>query len=150
MGIAALLTKPVTGLIGKVLDKFVRDKVSEADLAKLKMEAGAMAAEELQKQENSFRGFVLEYEGRAKDLPHWLLAFRGSVRPVLTYSLFGLWAWSHIYLFLHIDMNAETLVVLREQQLLLFKLNLLSLGFWFGEKLLTRSGLGEMFNKKGK
>ena len=150
MGIAALLTKPVTGLIGKVLDKFVRDKVSEADLAKLKMEAGAMAAEELQKQENSFRGFVLEYEGRAKDLPTWLLGFRGSVRPALTYLLAGLWLWSHVYLFTNVDLNPDRLAVMQDQQALLFKLNLLSLGFWYGEKLLTRSGLGEMFKPRAK
>lgn len=139
------LIQPVTGIINKVLDKVAADKISEAEKARLTMEVQRLAVEELQRQEEGFRKFVLEYEGSAKDMPRSIQILRGSVRPILTYVLAGFWVWGYAYLFVTSGLEKERLDLMKEIMGLLFKLNILSLGFWYGERLITRTGLGQMF-----
>ena len=102
----------------------------------------------LERSQERFFNFFLAYEGKASELPTFLVILRGSVRPILTYALAGFWLWSYIYIFTKTGLSPEDQVWLADAQALLFKLNLLSLGFWYGEKLLTRSGLADMFRKK--
>lgn len=142
------LISPVTGIINKVLDKIAGDKISEKEKAELAIKAHKLASEELQKQEDAFRKFVLDYEGAAKDMPRFIQILRGSVRPVLTYVLAGFWIWGYAYMFVTPQIPPDKLQQLNDIMALLFKLNLLSLGFWYGERLLTRTGLAEIFRTK--
>jgi len=92
---------------------------------------------EIQKAEGSFREFVVAYEGRG-DQVHWSIQIlRGSVRPILTYVLAG----AFIYGFLSRNVDSDAMEML-------WQLNLLSLGFWYGERALKNLGLN-MDKKKG-
>ena len=92
---------------------------------------------EIQKAEGSFRDFVVAYEGRG-DQVHWSIQIlRGSVRPILTYVLAG----AFIYGFLSRNVDSDAMEML-------WQLNLLSLGFWYGERALKNLGLN-MEKKKG-
>ena len=92
---------------------------------------------EIQKAEGSFREFVVAYEGRG-DQVHWSIQIlRGSVRPILTYVLAG----AFIYGFLTRNVDSDAMEML-------WQLNLLSLGFWYGERALKNLGL-DMSKKKG-
>ena len=85
---------------------------------------------EIQKAEGSFREFVVAYEGRG-DQVHWSIQIlRGSVRPILTYVLAG----AFIYGFLSRNVDSDAMEML-------WQLNLLSLGFWYGERALKNLGL---------
>lgn len=85
---------------------------------------------EIQKAEGSFRDFVVAYEGRG-DQVHWSIQIlRGSVRPILTYVLAG----AFIYGFLSRNVDSDAMEML-------WQLNLLSLGFWYGERALKNLGL---------
>lgn len=146
------LIKPVSDVINKTLDKIAGDKMSGAEKAQFKLEAQAMVIENLQHEEDNFREFVIEYEGAAKDLPTSIQKLRGSVRPVLTYYLILLFSLGQGYVFFHHSLEPDKLEYLNELMEMVFKLNILSLGFWYGEKLLTRSGLAKtvqgIFGKK--
>lgn len=75
------------------------------------------------------RNFIIEYEGRAADIHPAMQILRGSVRPVLTYYLVGLLTWA-IYAQKPLDIIQ-----------FIFTLNLLSMGFWYGERALSKLGI---------
>lgn len=85
-----------------------------------------------------FMDFVVEYEGAGKDVTPWLQNYRGSVRPTITYVLttafvYGIFnQWDQVYMDL------------------LYRLNLISMGFWYGERAMKNLGLdlSGMFKKK--
>ena len=113
--------------ISKVIDLIPDPKAKEK--AKRDMER------EVQKAETSFRDFVVAYEGRG-DQVHWTIQIlRGSVRPVLTYLLAG----AFIYGFLTRNVSDDNMEML-------WQLNILSLGFWYGER--AAKNLGFNFAKK--
>jgi hypothetical protein len=143
------LISPVTGIINSVINKVAGDKMSELDKAKIELEASELVQEALQQQEDSFRQFVLDYEGSAKDMPIFIQILRGSVRPVLTYVLALFWIAGYSYMFIVSAIPPEKKAILTEVMDLLFKLNLISLSFWYGEKLITRTGLASIIKKKG-
>lgn len=147
MGVTSKIFSFLTGqggFVSKLLDKIVVDK--DKRLA-LQLEAEQLLAASLQEQEEQFRQWVLEYEGAAKDIPRWVLSLRSTVRPFLTYALAGLWMWAHIYMYTQTDLGKDRIEYMTDMADLLFKLNILSLGFWYGERLLTRSGLVDLFKK---
>lgn len=126
------------GLIGigeKVIDRVIPDKEAAA---KAKAEFAKQTALLDQQEVREFHNFVVQYEGRAADVHPALQILRGSVRPVITYALAGAYIWG----FLHpTTFTPEVMTGL-------FQLNLISLGFWYGEKALKR--LGFDFTRKGK
>jgi hypothetical protein len=111
--------------VGPVIDKvlsFIPDPEQKARARK-------EFEDQIQQAESGFRDFVIRYEGAAKDVHPALQLYRGSVRPTITYgAVVGLFAaiWTNQPVDI-IDM--------------LFKLNLLTLAFWFGPKALERLGL---------
>jgi len=141
------LIDPIAKVINKTMDKIAGDKMSQAEREEFKLLAKDMLAKELQAEENNFRNFVLDYEGRALDMPRFIQILRGSVRPVLTYSLFLLWGWGYYHIFTQI-IAAEKESVMRDMMGMLFKLNIISLTFWYGEKFVIRSGLFKMMGSK--
>jgi chromosome condensin MukBEF MukE localization factor len=94
--------------------------------------------EEASKENSEFRKFMLEYEGRLIDIPRPVQYLRSSVRPVITYAVTG----AYIYTFLHPENFTP------QQLAMLNTLLLLVNAFWFGEKLITRTGFLEIFRKK--
>jgi hypothetical protein len=143
-----ILLGPITDLIKKVLDKVASDKMPEETRAQLELEMRRLAEQELRQQEDRFRQFVLRYEGAGKDMPRVIQVLRGSVRPVLTYVLVAAWIWGYVYGFLHPTMDTATAAKLTEMMAMLYYLNIISLGFWYGERLITRTGLLDAFKAR--
>ena len=123
-----LLIEPVTRLIGTIFDRVIPDKAA-AEKAKAEYIVQAAAME--QTERDAFRSFVVAYEGAGADVHPALQFARGSVRPVLTYFLAG----AYVYGFLH------PAVFTPDVMQGLFQLNLISLGFWYGERALSNLGL---------
>jgi hypothetical protein len=114
--------------LGKVLDMIPDPEAKEKARKQIELE--------VQNAEGSFRDFVVAYEGRGEDVHPIIQILRGSVRPVLTYALAG--AFIYGFLTRNIDKDAMEM---------LWQLNLLSLGFWYGERALKNLGL-DMGKKK--
>ena len=108
--------------LNKVLDNIPDPQAKEK--ARQQIEA------EVQKAEGTFRDFIVEYEGAAKDVHISIQILRGTVRPVLTYFLAG----AFIYGFITRNVSDDMMEML-------WQLNLLSLGFWYGERALKNLGL---------
>lgn len=125
--LAALL--PTLFKIGeKVIDRTIPDP-EQAEKAKAEF---IKASRELDEQELSgFRDFVVAYEGAGDKVHPVIQILRGSVRPILTYFLAGTFVYGFA--------NPEA--IKHETMTMLFQLNLLSLGFWFGERALRNLGL---------
>jgi hypothetical protein len=126
----------IGGLADKAFDRLWPDK-TEADRATAALLAEAAKLEHADIQ--SFRDFVVAYEGSGDKVTPGLQLLRGSVRPVITYALFGLLAYG----FVNPDkIKAETMS-------LVFNLNLISMGFWYGERAAKNLGmdLSGLFNK---
>ena len=78
---------PLTAIfdIGKtVLNKILPDKMSDAEKAQVEAAFQAEASKAMLTQNKDFRDFVLEYEGRAKDIPRGLVWIRSAIRPAFT------------------------------------------------------------------
>ena len=88
-------------------------------------------------KDRAFRDFVVAYEGKGAEVHPFIQILRGSVRPILTYTL----AAFFLYGFLN------PLLVEVETMDLIWKLNLISLSFWYGERALSNLGLN-LGNKK--
>lgn len=123
-----LLAKPIIDLVGNVFDRVFPDK---EQAQKAKQEFLSKSAELDQEETREFHDFIVAYEGRGDQVGPLLQFLRGSVRPVLTYTLAGLYGWG----FIHPGEFTP------EQMQGLFQLNLISLGFWYGERALKNLGL---------
>lgn len=110
----------VSKLAGRVVDRVLPETMSEKERSELALRAEQVAQELALEEEQLFRGFVLDYEGRAEALPVAVQVLRASVRPLLSYLLVISTAW----LVWHG----------REIPAQLHQLDLLCLGFWFGER----------------
>lgn len=118
----------LTKIGGRVLDKVIPDPEARE---RAKQEFSKQAAEIDQQDLQSFRDFVIAYEGTGDQVHPVIQILRGSVRPILTYFLAGAFIWG----FLHPgSYDAGTTD-------LLWKLNLISLGFWYGERALKNLGM---------
>ena len=137
-------------VIGSIIKKLPgREKMSEAEAAQAELELRKSIEGSLQRSEDSFRDFFIKYEGEAKDMPRAIQVLRGSVRPVITYLaliFFAITAWRYISLVGTASLEQLSLIggVLQ----LLFWLNIITLTFWFGEKVVTRSGLVDVFRQR--
>jgi hypothetical protein len=120
----------VVDLVKTGLNKFVRDKMSEADRANLEQQMEMFIASEARQENGAFRQFILEYEGAAKDVPRIVNIIRSLIRPVFT-ILVGYLDWLYF-----VQTGFTT-----EQGELLKAINLIVLIFWFGERAVTNSGI---------
>jgi hypothetical protein len=129
------LLGPLADLAGKVFDRILPDKEAAA---KAKADFALQAIQLEQSEIQSFQDFVVKYEGSGDAVSPALQFLRGSVRPILTYVFAGLYGWG----FLHPG------VFTPEHMQGLFQLNLISLGFWYGERTLKNLGLNLSKEKK--
>jgi len=137
---------PIIGsIIEKVMDKVAPDKLSDEQRLRLKMEVEAALREDDADLERAFREFVVEYEGAAKDMPRFIQVLRGTVRPVLTYaSTFYFGYIVHLWLTTgEMPGNSELAIKL------VFYCTTLMLFFWFGERAVQRSGMGDFLKNWG-
>ena len=99
-----------------------------------------MEAQIEERAQESFRGFVVQYEGAAKDykdipvIGPIVLLFRGLIRPAMTLMTAYL-----DYLYFKPSSNWSG-----EQGDLLWMLNLLVMGFWFGERAMKNTGAADI------
>ena len=132
---------PLTAIfdIGKtVLNKILPDKMSDAEKAQVEADFEAEASKAMLTQNKDFRDFVLEYEGRAKDIPRGLVWIRSAIRPAFT-ILIGYMD----YLYFMSTAGAWE----PEKVGLLKAVNLIVLFFWFGERAVNRSGVLNVLKK---
>jgi len=127
----------VTDIISRVIDHFWPAGMSEEEKAKAKLEAGAMAQRMAFEEKSAFRNFILDYEGRAKEIPTTLVWLRSSIRPILTYMIVG----AYVCGWMGVKLPYTNMVFTPEHMELLKPALIMVLGFWFGERLLTRSGI---------
>ena len=95
-------------------------------------------AEVQQSLEGTFRNFVIQYEGAAKDIPKPILYLRSLIRPVFT-CMIG-----------YIDFlyfSSTTVAWGPEKIALLKAINMIVLFFWFGERAVTNSGIIGLLKK---
>ena len=126
---------PITGLMDLVrtgLDKFVGDKMSEAEKAQVAMETARLAMQ----QDQGFRDFMLQYEGAAKDAPYPVRLLRSMIRPVIT---LGVGYVDCLYF-----TDAPSLNLSEDHHRILWLINLIVLGFWFGDRAVQRAGLDKV------
>ena len=129
---------PVTAIANVVsigLDKFLPDKMSEQDRETLKRDVQFHLMEQAAKESGAFREFVVAYEGAAKDVPRVVVVFRSLIRPTFT-ILVGYFDWLYI--------TASMAIFTPDAVSLLKAINIIVLGFWFGERALQRSGIMEV------
>lgn len=143
MSIFSKLLSPVTGIINSVIDKIAGDKMDEGDKARMKIEAQQLISDALQREEDSFREFVIEHSGAAKDMPRSIQILRGSVRPVITYATFAFVVWGSYWMMTNV-IPPDKADIIGEIQALMKAMVLIVLGFWFGERLLTRTGIAQV------
>ena len=126
----------------RVIDKFWPDKMDDETRERLKIEAGKQAYELASADDSATRKFILDYEGKAKDVSPWLQNLRGSVRPMLTYIMAALflavlvaYAMQNLY-FGGLTTSQNTAVASVIEALKVA--NMITLPFWFGEKVISR------------
>ena len=127
---------PLLSIGESVLDKFFPDPESAA-AAKLEF-AKELSKVDMEK-DSAFMEFVVAYEGAGDKVHPAIQILRGSVRPVISYSLVGFF----IYGFVNPSLVEAATIDL------LWKLNLISLGFWFGERSLKNLGM-DLGKRNGK
>ena len=95
-------------------------------------------AEVEQNLEGTFRNFVIQYEGAAKDVPKPILYLRSLIRPVFTIMVGYI---DYMYFI------AVTGSWAPEKVALLKAINIIVLFFWFGERAVTNSGIIDLLKK---
>jgi len=112
----------VLDIADKVFDRLIPDKNVQA---KIKREFRYKFLELAIQDEESLRKFILEYEGRASEVPKAILWMRSLIRPVFTW-IFGILGafWIVGYGLGKLPEPPEALMVW----------NSLTLGFWFGAR----------------
>jgi len=110
----------VSNVVGGVMDRLWPTDGDKQKVETAKTQMKIAVQEALLKENSQFRSFMLDYEGKAKDLPVVIQILRASVRPLLTYLIIGTIAW--------LTWNGRPIPTQLHQ------LGLLCAGFWFGER----------------
>ncbi len=128
---------PLLGtIISKIIDKVAKDKVDDETLERLKLEAIKAAQEDEQELTELFYNFMIDYEGKAEELPKSIQFLRGLVRPLVTYVTNGAFFWIVYHWMTGINLPEGSEMGVK----VVFIMTLLVNTFWFGEKMVTRTG----------
>ena len=135
---------PIIGsLVGKIIDKVAKNKVDDKTREELKTAAMIAVSDEDQEDIRQFYDFVVRYEGAAADMPRFVQVLRSLVRPVLTFVFAG-----YMIYVVQVWLLGDTLPENADLSVkIIFAINLLTLGFWFGERAVERSGILDLFKK---
>ncbi len=136
----------IGGLLDNILDKVAKDKVSDDVMEELKQQAQKMLMDEGQEDLQAFYNFIIDYEGKASEHGKFIQWLRGSVRPILTYVFSGFFIYIVFMWMTGENLPDGSLTAVK----LVFGINLMTLGFWFGERAIERSGITELLKTKPK
>lgn len=148
-GVELAAAEVAGGVVGSLIDaagtfgeKHTGKREFKLQMEARRVEMERVVTEALAKREGAFREFVLAYEGAAADQHPVIQVVRGLVRPVVTlYLLAALsflgWAWLG-------EMSLERGEQLIYMFRMMFFLNLIAMVFWFGDRLIQRTGVVEM------
>jgi len=127
----------IIGIVDNAIERFFPKKIDEETKQKFKNEMTKYFLNNSFKENESFRNFILQYEGKAKDLPKFIQIIRALVRPILTVIITGayIWAWLQPEKF-----TPEQMAVLKPALLIV-------LIFWFGDRAIQKSGILQIFTK---
>ncbi len=137
MSATAIITG-VAGLLKQVLPRILTNKDQAVEVGeRLELELHKAAQDE----RSEFHSFILDFEGRATDMPKSVQITRAMIRPILTILVVCGYLWG----FLHPQDGFTP-----EQMAMLHTWGLLILGFWFGERAMKNLGvnLGGLVQKK--
>ena len=129
----------IIDLVKTGINKFLPDRLSEAEKDEIKNNMQQFLITKAIESDSNFRRFLLEYEGRAKDMPLLIQIVRALVRPVITFVITGAYTYGWL--------NPE--VFTPSQMSVLKPALLIVLIFWFGEKALAKSGIIDVLKGKG-
>ena len=100
--------------------------------------------------DRAWQSFMIDHEGKAADMPQFVQILRALVRPSLSWLIPGFAGWVSWYQLTRItflsEIQAQLLAQINNK---LWIATFMVLGFWFGEKLLTRTGIMGAFKSKG-
>ena len=85
------LLKPLSDTVNKVLDKFLPDRISEAEKAQIQQEMSGAIMDDLFKHQSVIAQLQLHKTG-SKIVD----GFRGIVRPVIAIGMFALYAYHKV------------------------------------------------------
>ena len=148
------IAKIAAGVVGSALDGFFDWKKGETEktvkLAEFETIRKSIEADmrhklmqEANKPDSEFKKFMLDYEGKASDMPRFIQILRGSVRPVVTYWALLLISW----LILSGEQAGRIKQNLNQMPSELWYIFLAIFGFWFGGRALQQAVEA---NQKGK
>lgn len=149
-----VLAKIVAGVVGPALEGFFgwkkgeqekTVKLEEFEVMKQTIEANLriQLAQEMNKPDSEFKKFMLDYEGKAEDMPRFIQILRSSVRPVVTYWSLILITWLMFSGSLGEEFQ-NNMAAIPDQLWYIF---LAVFGFWFGGRALQHAVEA---NNKGK
>lgn len=98
----------------------------KAQIEKLKLENEVRVLQ-------SLRDFTLAYEGRADQVPQWILVLRSLIRPVITIVTFG-WFFALMSVDIMRLMRGEEMQALAQLPQGFWVVFGIIIGFWFGGK----------------
>lgn len=149
------IVKGASDAFGKVLDKFVGDKISESELEKVKLEGSIELNKSLRDSEISFNERIKAEMSTKINIV--VDTIRGLVRPIITFAITGFYGWVKYILVsaLHrafesamqvpsiqadADKQVQLAVEFAKNAFTVYDFMLLTtvLTFWFGGKLLER------------
>lgn len=132
---------PLTALldVAKVaLDKVLPDKMSEAEKESINSSFANQITKDTLTKNKDFRDFILDYEGRAKDVHPFIISLRSLIRPAFTCALCY---WDFVYFSSSVSWEPEKIALLKS-------INLVVLFFWFGERAVSNSGILKLLTIK--
>lgn len=138
MAITEKVIDLVSGIVDKGLDKIIPDKYTDEEKAKMKQEMQIFLQTQALQEDNSLRNFILDYEGKALDVPKFIQIIRSLIRPLLTVLITGAYIYGWI--------KPERFTI--DQMLVLKPALLIVLIFWFGDRALQKSGILDVLKKK--
>ena len=137
--LGAALASWTVSLVQTGLDKFFPDKMDEGEKQAMKDKMEVFLSTQALKEDSDFRKFVLTYEGAANEVPKFVFIFRSLIRPAFTILL----------AYLDFIFFTGTAAAWDPEAIALLKaVNIIVLGFWFGERALQRSGIIDVLKAK--
>ena len=127
----AVLEPAVKGIFGMKADQ-AKVEITKAELElklkQLEADVKIRMMEEQNKPDSEFRQFMLEYEGKASELPPWVAALRAAIRPLVTIWSVAMLTW------IMVDSSAGTTIGanLEGMPSEIWWIFLTVFGFWFG------------------
>lgn len=144
------IAAPLGSIFNNIIDKIAPDKMSDAEKEKYRLEYNAQMNEHLKDISVSFYDLVKTQMSAKINII--VDTARGLVRPVITYSAWGFYCWTkwvlvkalHKWYLAAIAVpEADTLALTKEfvfSAFTWYDFIILStiIGFWFGDRMLTR------------